>query len=418
MSGGKPCCHFCGAALSDTFVDLGETPLANSYLSEADPAKPEPRYPLHARVCRSCLLVQVDSVVPAEEIFSDYAYFSSYSESWVAHARAYARMAARRFRLGPDSLVAEVASNDGYLLKHFVAAGVPVLGIEPAANVARVAEEAGVRTEVAFFGGETARRLKGEGFAADLMAANNVLAHVPDLNAFVAGFPVLLKPDGVVTFEFPHLLNLVNEVQFDTIYHEHFSYLSLLVVEKIMAAHGMRVFDVEELPTHGGSLRVYVCHAGCAAREEGAGLAAVRAKEREAALQRIETYAGFEPRVRAVRAALLDFLGMAKAEGKVVAAYGAAAKGNTLLNYCGIGPELIPFVVDRSPAKQGRYMPGSRIPIFAPDSIARERPDYVLILPWNLRDEIMSEMSHVRDWGGRFVTAVPTLRVLEAAGTA
>lgn len=415
MSAGKPTCNFCGAELTDTFVDLGEMALANSYLAEADLAKPEPRYPLHARVCRSCLLVQVDLVVPAEEIFSDYAYFSSYSESWVAHARAYAQMTARRFGLGPESLVAEVASNDGYLLKHFLAAGIPVLGIEPAANVAKVAEGNGVRTAVAFFGRETAARLKADGFAADLMAANNVLAHVPDLNDFVGGFPVLLKPDGVLTFEFPHLLNLMNEVQFDTIYHEHFSYLSLLAVEKILGAHGMRVFDVEELPTHGGSLRVFACHEDSAIHVACPGLAAVRAKEKDAALDRIETYAGFEAKVLAVREALLDFLRTTRAGGKTVAAYGAAAKGNTLLNYCGVGADLIPIVVDRSTAKQGRYLPGSHIPIFAPEKIAGEKPDYVLILPWNLRAEIMSEMAHVKDWGGRFVTAIPTLRILDGA---
>lgn len=415
MSTDTPRCNFCGASLTDTFVDLGAMALANSYRSEADLAKPEPAYPLHARICRSCFLVQVDSVVPAEEIFSDYAYFSSYSESWVAHARAYAQSTAGRFNLGPESLVAEVASNDGYLLKHFVDAGIPVLGIEPAANVAQVAQENGVRTEVAFFNRDTAERLKAQGLAADLMAANNVLAHVPDLNDFVGGFPVLLKPEGVLTFEFPHLLNLIGEVQFDTIYHEHYSYLSLLVVEKILGAHGMWVFDVEELPTHGGSLRVYACHKDCAAHREGPGLATVRAKEKDAALDRLDTYAGFEPRVMAVREALLEFLRTAKAEGKTVAAYGAAAKGNTLLNYCGIDSDLVPFVVDRSAAKQGRYLPGSRIPIFGPEKIAEEKPDYVLILPWNLRDEIMAEMRHVASWGGKFVTAIPELRILDAA---
>ncbi|MBE9554259.1 MAG: methyltransferase domain-containing protein, partial [Proteobacteria bacterium] len=337
----------------------------------------------------------------------------SYSESWIAHARAYASMAASRFDLGPDSLVAEVASNDGYLLKHFVEAGIPVLGIEPAANVAKVAEENGVRTEVAFFGKETAERLRASGFAADLMAANNVLAHVPDLNDFVGGFPILLKPDGVLTFEFPHLLNLINQVQFDTIYHEHFSYLSLLAVEKTLGAHGLAVFDVEELPTHGGSLRVYARHKDSTRHADGPGLNSVREKERNAALDQLGAYAGFEPRVMAVREALLDFLHTAEAEGKTVAAYGAAAKGNTLLNYCGVNTDLIPFVVDRSPAKQGHYLPGSHIPIFAPEKIAGEKPDYVLILPWNLRDEIMSEMAYVRDWGGQFVTAIPELRIMD-----
>ena len=407
-----PHCNFCKTQLRHSFVDLGAMPLANSYLEDLKAAEREPSYPLHARVCHSCFLVQVESVVQAEEIFSDYAYFSSYSESWVAHARAYTEMATRRFGLGADSLVAEVASNDGYLLKHFVAAGIPVLGIEPAANVAKVAVENGVRTQVAFFGRETAERLRGEGYSADLMAANNVLAHVPDINDFVSGFRILLKPDGVATFEFPHLLNLIDEVQFDTIYHEHFSYLSLLAVEKIFAAHGLSVFDVEELPTHGGSLRVYARHSDSTRHADGPGLASVRRKEREAALDRLDSYSGFEARVVAVREALMEFLNTAKAEGKVVAAYGAAAKGNTLLNYCGVGADLIPFVVDRSAAKQGRYLPGSHIPILAPEKIAQEKPDYVLILPWNLRDEIISEMRDVFAWDGQFVTAIPELRII------
>ncbi len=406
-----PTCRFCSTPLVHTLVDLGATPLANAYVRLEDLDRPDPVYPLHARVCNSCFLVQVENVVPPEEIFSDYAYFSSYSVSWVAHGKAYAEMMRRRFGLDQTSEVVEIASNDGYLLQHFVSMSIPVLGVEPAANIAEVARGKGVPTEVAFFGVATARRLYDAGHAADVMAANNVLAHVPDINDFVAGVPLLLKPEGVWTIEFPHLLSLMEQVQFDTIYHEHFSYLSLLAVERIFAEHGLRVFDVEELSTHGGSLRVFACHHE-ADYIVGDGLHRVRAKE-AAGLNRLGTYDNFEPKVQRIKSALLDFLHEARAAGNTVAAYGAAAKGNTLLNYCGIGPDLIAYVVDRNPVKQGRYLPGSRLPIHAPGHILDTRPDYVLILPWNLRDEIAGQMDAIHGWGGHFVIAIPHLDVFQ-----
>lgn len=402
-------CRFCRAALSRTFIDLGAQPLANSYRDPAD-RRPERRYPLHAKVCGSCFLVQVDHDVPAEDIFSDYAYFSSVSTSWVAHARRYAEDMVARFGLSNTSLAVEIASNDGYLLQHFRALGVPVLGVEPAANVAAVAEQRGVPTRVAFFNVATATALRDAGMTADLIAANNVLAHVPEVNDFVGGFPILLKPGGVATFEFPHLLNLIEQMQFDTIYHEHYSYLSLGVVERFLARHGMRVFDVAELPTHGGSLRVFVCHAG-ADHAEGPALARVRAKEKAAGLDRLEAYDGFAAKADAIRAGLVDFLEDCKRRGRTVAAYGAAAKGNTLLNYCAIDTRLIAAVFDKSPHKQGRLLPGSGLPILPPERIAEMRPDVLLILPWNLAAEIMAEQAQIRSWSGRFATAIPSLTV-------
>jgi SAM-dependent methyltransferase len=407
-----PVCRFCGTELVHTFVDLGNTPLANAYLSESALGQQEPHYPLHARVCHNCFLVQVESVVPAEEIFSDYAYFSSYSSSWVEHARRFARTSISRFGLGADSRVVEVASNDGYLLRHFVEAGIPVLGIEPAVNVAKAANAAGVPTEATFFGAATARELRGRGWAADLLVGNNVLAHVPDLNDFVAGLAILLRPSGALSVEFPHLLRLVAEVQFDTIYHEHFSYFSFLTVERVFAAHGLTVFDVEQLPTHGGSLRVFASREDGTARKPSPALERLRAEERSAGLDGLEPYAGFSEQVSRVKAQLLDFLHTAKAEGRAVVAYGAAAKGNTLLNTCGIDRNLIAYVVDRSPHKQGRYLPGSHLFIHAPEHIFTTKPDYVLILPWNLREEIIAAMKHVRDWGGRFVLPSPRLKVV------
>ena len=403
-------CLACGASLSRTFVDLGLSPLANSYVSPEKIATPDPLYPLHARVCDSCLLVQVDSVVPPEEIFSEYAYFSSYSETWLAHCKAYAHAMMRRFGLGPQSKVIEVASNDGYLLQNFVAAGIPVLGVDPAANVAKVARARGIPTEVAFFGAKTAERLRARGEAADLLAAKNVLAHVPDINDFVQGIATLLKPQGVFTVEFPHLLNLIKEVQFDTIYHEHFTYLSLLAVERVFARNGLRIFDVEEVLTHGGSLRVFACLKGAGHVETGA-VTGIRNKEVAARLDRPEGYQGFDARVRKVRSDLLEFLDQAMATGKTVAAYGAAAKGNTLLNYCGLRCDSVAFVADKSPAKQKMLLPGSRIEIKPPQAIFDMRPDYVLILPWNLREEIEEQLAAIRDWGGRFVTAIPEIRV-------
>jgi predicted TPR repeat methyltransferase len=408
-----PLCRFCRTPLVDTFVDLGRQPLANSYLTAAElAAGTERAYPLHVRVCGRCFLVQADDAVPADHIFDDaYAYFSSYSTSWVEHARRYAAAMAERFALGPESLVVEVASNDGYLLQHFLAMDIPVLGIEPTANTAEAALARGVPTEVAFFGEATGRDLAARGRRADLMAANNVLAHVPDIGDFVAGFREVLKDEGVLTFEFPHLLNLIEKVQFDTIYHEHFSYLSLLAVEQVLQAKGLRPFDVELLSTHGGSLRLFCCHAG-SGHEESQALADLRAREAAAGLGRLSTYAGFAPRVRAVRASFRAFLAAEKAAGRRLAAYGAAAKGNTFLNYCAATPDDIVAVFDASPAKQGRFLPGSHIPILSPAAVRDIRPDDLLILPWNLKDEIMGQMAFIKDWGGRFVTASPETKVI------
>lgn len=406
-------CRFCGAPVEQPFVDLGNTPLANSYLARAQLDLPEPTYPLRAFVCAQCWLVQADSFVPPEDIFSHYAYFSSFSDSWVDHARRFTEMARGRFGLDRTSQVIEVASNDGYLLKHFVAAGVPVLGIEPAANVAEAARRIGVPTEACFFGKETAQALVARGLSADLAIGNNVLAHVPDINDFVGGLATVIKPDGVVSVEFPHLLRLIEGIQFDTVYHEHFYYLSLLAVEKVFAAHGLAIFDVEELPTHGGSLRVMAGRAASRAHPTGPGLAKVRADEMAAGLDRVGTYAAFQSRVAPVRAGLLAFLDRAAGEGKTVAAYGAAAKGNTLLNFCGVGMDRIAYVVDRNPAKQGHFLPGSHLPVLAPETIAQTRPDYLLILPWNIRDEVMTAMDGIRQWGGRFVVAVPELTIFE-----
>jgi len=409
-----PLCRFCRAPLTETFLNLGDQPLANSYLTaEQLEAGTERAFPLHARVCGRCFLVQVDDPVPADEIVDEgYAYFSSYSASWVEHARRYAEAMRARFGLGTDSLVVEVASNDGYLLQHFVAMGVPVLGIEPTLGTAEAARAKGVPTEVMFFGAETGQALADRGARADLMAANNVLAHVPDIGDFVEGFRRVLKPEGVLTFEFPHLLNLIEQVQFDTIYHEHFSYLSLLAVEQVLRAHGLRPFDVEFLTTHGGSLRLFCAHQG-AGHAETEALRVLRDREAAAGLARIETYRGFAPKVAAVRDEFLAFLGKAKAEGERIAAYGAAAKGNTFLNYARVGPGDIVAAFDANPVKQGRFLPGSHIPVLAPDKVAEVRPDYVLILPWNIKDEIIAQLAYVRDWGGRFVIATPHVQVLD-----
>lgn len=404
-------CQGCGALLTITLVDLGKQPLANSYLTPDQADLPEPSFPLHARVCEQCLLVQVDRVTPPETIFNEnYAYFSSFSDSWLDHCRRYAADMIGRFDLGTESQVIEIASNDGYLLQYFAERGIPVLGVEPAGNVAAVARAKGVPTEEKFFGTETASELARRGLSADLMAAKNVMAHVPDIHDFVAGIPILLKPDGVFTVEFPHLLNLIREVQFDTIYHEHFTYLSLLAVKNIFEQHGLVVFDATEQPTHGGSLRVFACHAG-SAHVVTPRVGHVLQKERDFGLDRAEGYCGFEKRVKAVRAGLLDFLETARAHGEKVVAYGAAAKGNTLLNYCGVGTDHIAFVVDRNPAKQGTLLPGSHIPVRAPEDLADFRPDYVLILPWNIRQEIVGQLASVREWGGRFVTAIPEVRI-------
>jgi len=405
-----PPCRSCGRPLTHTFCDLGLSPLANAYVAPERRHRGETFHPLHAYVCEACWLVQLEAFESPEAIFSDYAYFSGFSASWLAHAERYVAAMQARFGLGPMSRVVEVASNDGYLLQYFVARGVPVLGVEPAANVAAVARERGVPTEVAFFGEATARRLAEAGHAADLLAANNVLAHVPDILDFTAGFRVLLKPEGVATFEFPHLLRMIDQTQFDTIYHEHFSYLSLGVVAGILARQGLRVFDVEEHPTHGGSLRVFACH-GAAAHARTAAVERVLGDERAAGLFDLAGYAGFAEAVVAIRHAALRFLMDEREAGRTVCAYGAAAKGNTFLNTCGIGPTLVRAVADRSPHKQGMELPGSRIPVVSPETLLAMRPDRVLILPWNLKHEIADEMAAIRAWGGRFVTAIPHLDV-------
>lgn len=406
-----PKCRHCGEPLTRTLVDLGLSPLANSYVSIEKAVDPEPRYPLHARVCDRCFLVQVDDAVPADHIFSsDYAYFSSFSESWLRHSRAYADMATQRFGLDQGTLVIEIASNDGYLLQYFVARGVPVLGIEPSANTAAVAESKGVPTRVDFFSQKLARDLAAEGIRPRLICSANVLAHVPDINDFAAGIATLLDGDAVYTVEFPHLLNLISEVQFDTIYHEHYSYLSLLSVERIMAGAGLRVFDVDTLPTHGGSLRVYICLAD-ATFTEAPRVAAMREREHEGGLDSPEGYDGFAAKVEAVREDLLRFLQEAKADGLTVAAYGAAAKGNTLLNFCGIGPDLVSFAVDRNPAKQNTLLPGSHIPVRPVEALRENRPDYILILPWNIKDEVMEQLDDLAQAGSRFVIAIPKVTV-------
>ena len=404
-------CRLCGAKLTRTFVDLGMSPLCESYIPEARLDDPEIFYPLHVRLCDSCLLVQLPAYVSGEDIFSDYAYFSSYSDSWVAHAKLYAETMTARLGLTGASLVTEVASNDGYLLQHFKAAGIPVLGVEPAANVAEAARERGIPTEVQFLGAETGRQIADRYGRADLVAANNVFAHVPDIVGFAAGLRALVKDDGLVTLEFPHLLRLIERRQYDTIYHEHFSYLSLLTSSAALATAGLRVVDVQELQTHGGSLRVH------ARRADGAGepterVKAVLAAEEAAGLHTVTGHQEFAPAVLKIKSDLLGFLLTAAREGRSVAGYGAPGKGNTLLNHCGIRSDLLSYTVDRSPVKQGKYLPGTHIPIYAPERLAETRPDYVLVLPWNLRQEISSQLGYIRSWGGRLVFPIPELEII------
>jgi len=404
-------CRFCGAPLSHVFVDLGAQPLANSYLEPEDLQKAEAFLPLCVYVCGECFLVQLPEEERPEEIFSDYAYFSSYSESWLRHAETYAAAMVERFGLEDRHKVIEVASNDGYLLRWFAERGIPVQGIEPAGNVAAAAEAAGIPTLVKFFGETTARELVAAGTRADLLVGNNVLAHVPNLNDFVAGLKLLLAPTGVLTMEFPHLLRLMAEGQFDTIYHEHYSYFSLTAVRRIFAAHGLTLFDVEELSTHGGSLRIFARHTEDESRRMKERVVELLAREAVEGFSRLETYRSFDEQVRRVKRGLLRFLIQAKEEGRSIAGYGAPAKGNTLLNYCGVRTDFLDFTVDRSPHKQGRFLPGTRVPIHGPDRLRETRPDYVLILPWNLKEEIMEQMADVRSWGGRFVVAIPEVKV-------
>ena len=406
-----PACRFCGNALRTTFVDLGMSPPCQSHITAEQLLQVEAFYPLHAWVCERCFLVQLQEFVAPEHIFSEYAYFSSYATTWVEHARRYAHMAMQRFGLGPRSKVMEVASNDGYLLQHFVAAGVPVLGIEPAANVAQVAIERGVPTTVQFLGRASGLSIAREHGQADLVLGNNVLAHVPDINDFVQGMRELLAARGVITMEFPHLQRLIEGNQFDTIYHEHFSYLSFSTVEQIFAAHGLVLFDVEELPTHGGSLRIYARHERNGALAVTDAVPALRERERALGYRELERYRGFGQQVQTTKRQLLAFLIEAKQQGKRIAGYGAPGKGNTLLNYCGIRTDFLDFTVDANPYKQGKYTPGTHIPILEPDALRREKPDYVLILPWNLSEEIMAQASYIREWGGRFVVPIPSVQV-------
>jgi 2-polyprenyl-3-methyl-5-hydroxy-6-metoxy-1,4-benzoquinol methylase len=404
-------CMFCGTPLRHTFIDLGMSPLCESYVPEEKLNQMEPFYPLHAFVCEKCFLVQLDEYVSREEIFTEYAYFSSYADSWVLHMKQYTDMIIDRLHLTKQSFVVEVASNDGYLLQHFVNRGVPVLGIEPAANVAAVAVKKGIPTLVKFFGRQIAQELAAEGKKADLIAGANVLAQVPDVNDFVAGLKILLKPQGVITIEFPHLMRLMESNQFDTVYHEHFSYFSLISSEAIFAAHGLTIFDVDEIPTHGGSLRVYARNTADTTHPETPRLKSLRQREIDGGFTSLEHYFTFTEKVKETKRKLLEFLIAAKRQGKHIAGYGAPGKGNTLLNYCGIRSDFIDFTVDRNTYKQGKYLPGTHIPILAPEAIREAKPDYLFILPWNFKDEIMEQQAYIREWGGKFVVPIPEVKV-------
>jgi SAM-dependent methyltransferase len=406
-------CRFCGAALRHTFTDLGMSPPCESFLPADQLNRMEPFYPLHVHVCEDCYLVQLEEYVSPEHIFTEYAYFSSYSDSWLAHAKRYTELMVERFHLGRDSQVVELASNDGYLLQYFVERSIPVLGVEPAANVAREAARKGIPTLVKFFGAQVAREMVDDGIRADLILGNNVFAHVPDLCSFVEGMKILLKPQGVITLEFPHLMRLMEGNQFDTIYHEHFSYFSFITAVKVLAKFELTVFDVEELPTHGGSLRVYARHADDASRPVGDRVRELLAREEAAGFTRMETYRSFDEQVKETKRKILGFLIEARRQGKSVVGYGAPGKGNTLLNYCGIRTDMLDYTVDRNPYKHGRFLPGTHIPVFAPGRIRETRPDYVFILPWNLRNEIREQLSYIREWGGKFVVPIPDLEVFE-----
>ena len=407
------CCRFCNTPLEQVFIDLGLSPLANSYLKNEDEKSEEQFYPLRVYVCSECFLVQLEEWETPENIFGDYAYFSSYSESWLQHAKTYVGRVVERFGIGPHSRVVEIASNDGYLLQYFAEEEIPVLGIEPAQNVAAVARAKGIPTRVDFFGERTARSLRREGLRANLLIGNNVLAHVPNLNDFVKGMSILLDDRGVITMEFPHLMRLFDECQIDTIYHEHFSYFSFITVEKIFAAHGLRLFDVEELPTHGGSLRIYAQHSNKGWHPISRRVDDLRTREIAAGFADLDHYFAFEERALRTKHKLIEFLENAKREGKRVVGYGAPAKGNTLLNYCGIRPELIEYTVDRNPHKQGCLLPGTHIPIYEPERISVTKPDYILILPWNLKREIVSQLSFARSWGAQFVVPIPEPRLVD-----
>jgi SAM-dependent methyltransferase len=423
----KGICRICGEALTDTFVDLGLSPLSNEFVRKEHARLPAVFYPLKAEVCRNCFLVQVAEFEPPEHIFSEYVYFSSFSDSWLKHAEQYVRMMRQRFRLdrkpgiaaghqkteelAHDPLVVEVACNDGYLLQYFHNCGIRTLGIEPAGNVAAAAEAKGIPVRIEFFGKELARRLAEEGLKAELLIGNNVLAHVPDLHDFVSGLKVLLSEDGILTMEFPHLLELIRHSQFDTIYHEHFSYLSLYTVDRLFKSHGLTVFDVEKLPTHGGSIRIYACHTDKASARLEKSVTAMLEEEKSEGLQELGTYLAFAGRVAELKRSIWSFLLEQKKAGRTVAAYGAPAKGNTLLNYCGIGREMLEYAVDRSPHKQGLLLPGSLIPVYAPEIIRQRKPDVVIIMPWNLKDEIAQQLSYIREWGGQVAVLLPSIRL-------
>ena len=412
MNNRKPQCRFCGETLSRTFADLGMSPLANSYVTPEKADAMESFYPLHVLVCTKCWLVQLQMYQTGEDIFSDYAYFSSYSDSWLAHAKAYTEKMRTRFNLNASSQVVEIASNDGYLLQYFKEAGVPVLGVEPANNIAEVAIAKGIPSVIKFFGENLAYDLVGKGMRADLLLGNNVLAHVPELNDFVKGMKILLNPTGVITMEFPHLQRLVDECQFDTIYHEHFSYFSFITVEQVFAKHGLALFDVEELPTHGGSLRIYGKHTDDYSKPISNKIFALREREKQLGYADLDLYNSFADKVMSTKRNILEFLIEAKRAGKTIVGYGAPAKGNTLLNYCGIRNDMISYTVDRSPHKQGHFLPGTHISIYGPEKIRETRPDYVVILPWNLKDEIIKQMEHIREWGGQFVVFIPEVKVI------
>jgi SAM-dependent methyltransferase len=408
----SPRCRFCGGALEHTFIDLGMSPLCESYVPADHVNAMEPFYPLHAKICTDCLLVQLEAFVTADDIFTEYAYFSSYSDSWVAHAAKYVEMAVDRFGLTENSLVMELASNDGYLLQHVVERGIPALGIEPAANVAVVARERGIDTIVEFFGQDLAGRIAAEGRRADLLAANNVMAHVPDLNDFVGGIATVLAPQGVATIEVPHLLRLVESNQFDTIYHEHFSYFSMLTARKVLAGHGLELFDVDELKSHGGSLRLYAQRADTGRHSVSSRVLDLAERERALGFDTLEGHLSFAPQVHETKWRLLEFLIEARRAGKRIVGYGAPGKGNTLLNFCGVRTDLLEYTVDRNPYKQGMFLPGTHIPIKHPDVLEQDRPDYILILPWNLKDEIVEQLAYAREWGAKFLVPIPEVQVV------
>jgi len=407
------CCRFCQTQLHHTFVDLGMSPLSNAFLNPEQLDKKEPFFPLHAYVCEQCFLVQLEEFEHPEEIFSDYAYFSSYSESWLDHARKYTEMMIERFSLNSSHQIIEIASNDGYLLQYFKENNIPVLGIEPAANVADVAIKKGIETRIQFFGKETASALRSESICGDLILGNNVLAHVPDLNDFVAGLKIALAECGIITMEFPHLLNIIKEHQFDTIYHEHFSYLSLYTVDQVFNKHQLKIFDVEQIQTHGGSLRIFCCHEEDNTQEISPRVNEIKQLELNSGLDQLDTYLDFTDKVQQTRQSLLDFIIKAKEQNKAIVGYGAPAKGNTLLNYCNIKTDFIDYTVDRSPHKQGKFLPGTHIPVYPVERINETKPDYILILPWNLRDEIAQQLEYTNEWGCKLVLPIPETRILE-----